>query len=239
MKEFMVIPDMLKQQGEKMFNIQQVIMPNIIGEIDDICYKLSRTSIGFNDCLVQLNDRLSEIKKEIKQLGNSAIDIAMQYKRIDCECAVVNSQSDRERNDDVPLADPTDATPSDDYMSPEEYVAKIDYEYDEDNIRVPITYEFLDKDYCMEMAKRIMEEHGDDGKCNDMSTRRIAKEIYAHALGYFFASDLQSFGIDSDLIQGIEESGEVADVGKGDGLEAWYNILWYWMDPFDVGPTYF
>ncbi len=59
-----------------------------------------------------------------------------------------------------------------------------------------------------------------------------------HALGYYFASDLESLGVDNDFIQGIQKSGEVTDIGKGDGLEAWYHILWYWMAPFDIIPTY-
>lgn len=239
MSEFMVASDALKKQGGKLLDMQKAIMPDIIKEIDNICRGLNRLSINLNDNLMDINSNLAKINREVKQLGNSAIEIAMLYEHTDSNYIEANSESDSDKNsDDNPIADPTDATPSDDYVSPADYVYTIEYEYSEDNIQVPISIEFLNKEYCMEMANRIMEEHGTDGECNNMSTRRIAKEIYAHALGYYFASDLEFLGVDNDFIQGIQESGETADVGKGDGLEAWYHILWYWMDPFDIIPTF-
>lgn len=239
MREFMVVPNTLKKQGQKLLDMQKNIIPNTITSIDNVCCGLNSVSIDLNNNLLCLNDMLSKIKEEIKQLGDSAIKIAMLYERTDSKYIIANSGSNDDKNsDNAPIADPSDATPSDDYTSPADYVATVEYEYSEDNIRVPISVEFLDKEYCLEMANRIIEEHGDNGKCNDMSARRIAKEIYAHALGYYFASDLEFLGVDNDFIQGLLEEGEVADVGKGDDLEAWYHIFWYWMDPFDIFPTY-
>lgn len=101
------------------------------------------------------------------------------------------------------------------------------YTYSEDNIKVPIDTQFLDKNACLEMAERIIAEHGENGKCNGMSKKRIAKELFAHAVGYYTAETLINLGIDLDFIQGISESGEDADIGLGDGLDVHYNLIWY------------
>lgn len=240
MNKFMVVPNTLKQQGEKILDIHQIIIPNVINEVKNIYHDLSLNSIDLDNHFRSINEKLTKANKEIKQLGDTIIEIAMLYEHTDSEITITNGElCKNEDNEDIPLACPTDATPSEDYVSPEDYVATIEYSYSEDNIRVPMCSEFLYKEYCMEMAKRIMNEHGDGKECNNMSTRRIAKEIYAHALGYYAASALQSFGFNSELIQGIIECGEIADVGKGDRLEIFYNVIWYWMEPFDIGPTYF
>lgn len=109
----------------------------------------------------------------------------------------------------------------------EDSIDNYDYTYSEDNIAVPIDKKFLDKDTCLEMAERIINEHGENGECNGMSKKRIAKELYAHAVGYYASETLQSLGIDGDFIQDISESAEVADIGLGDGLDVHYNLIWY------------
>ena len=80
------------------------------------------------------------------------------------------------------------------------------------------------------MAERIIAEYGENGTCNGMDKERIAKELYAHAIGYYAAESLENCGLDGDFIQGIKESGEVADIGLGDALDMHYNVIWYLSD---------
>lgn len=105
-------------------------------------------------------------------------------------------------------------------------VAQYEYSYSKDNITVPIDIRFLNKKTCLDMAERIIAEHGENGTCNGMDKKRIAKELYAHAIGYYSASTLEKLGIDGDFVQGVKESGEVADIGLGDDLDIQYNIVW-------------
>ena len=107
-----------------------------------------------------------------------------------------------------------------------DFVSQYEYTYSDSNIAVPIDVRFLDKTTCLDMAERIIAEYGEDGICNGMNKKRIAKELYAHAVGYYAAEDLERVGIDGDFVQGVKESGEVADIGLGDDLDIYYNILW-------------
>ena len=132
------------------------------------------------------------------------------------------------------IANPTDVTRADNVDKEQEFIDNYEYTYAEDNIQVPIDIKFLDKNSCLAMADRIIAEHGENGKCNGMSRKRIAKELYAHAIGYYTGSALEGAGLDSDFVEGLMTSGEVADIGIGDGLELHYNIIWYWMDPFKL-----
>ncbi len=135
------------------------------------------------------------------------------------------------------IANPTDATPEDGKSANEkrqEFVDNYEYTYSQDDIAVPIHIEFLDKNTCLAMAEKIIEEHGSDGQCNGMSKKRIAKELYAHAIGYFAGAALEGYGIDGDIVQDIMESGEVANIGLGDGLDLHYNLIWFFMDPLKL-----
>lgn len=67
------------------------------------------------------------------------------------------------------------------------------------NIQVPIDIKFLNKNSCLAMADRIIAEHGENGECNGMSRKRIAKELYAHAIGYYTGSALEGAGLDGSI----------------------------------------
>ncbi|MDO5127346.1 MAG: hypothetical protein Q4D54_06330 [Eubacteriales bacterium] len=233
MSDFYVNTSILKEKGHQIQNIGKVVL-SVIKDIESIKCELKSVSINVDGSLDSIVQNLRNREKELVVMGQVAEVSAKMYKN--AELTVGSSVGANE----IPVSEPTDATPGDeDTSSEDDFVNGCQYTYSDDNIQVPISIEFLDKENCMAMAERIMEEHGQDGKCNGMTVRRMAKEIYAHALGYYFATDLQSLGIDNDFLQGMAESGVVADLGLGDGLDVHYNILWYWMDPFDLGATYF
>ncbi|MBD5095542.1 MAG: hypothetical protein HDT40_00810 [Lachnospiraceae bacterium] len=183
--------------------------------------------------LLGLEYRFDNAVNDIIQLSNCLQKISDKYASVDEELVYFGNCI----KNAFEIANPTDATPEDGKSAEErrqEFVDNYDYTYYEDNIAVPINIEFLDKNTCLIMAERIIAEHGEDGMCNGMNKKRIAKELYAHAIGYYTGTALEGYGIDGDLVQSLMESGEVADIGLGDGLDTHYNLIWWFMDPFKL-----
>lgn len=152
---------------------------------------------------------LEQLKSKIKRMNNVLEQSINHYKKAEKEAWPWGDKESFQSEDNASEND-----------------SESDYTYSEDNIAVQIESKYLNKEECKKMAARIMKEHGEDGRCNGMTEKRIAKELYAHAVGYYAAETLIDLGIDFDFIQGISESGVVADIGTGDGLDLHYNLLW-------------
>lgn len=132
--------------------------------------------------------------------------------------------------------------------SMDDFIQNVDYQYNPDSIvnvvlQVPISPEFLNRKYCLAMAERMIAEHGEDGKVDGMSADRIAAEIFAHALGYYWGQGELSLNLPSnffitaylnELAEGCVTSGDVADINKDDEGAWLYQTLWYMnaLNPF-------
>lgn len=100
------------------------------------------------------------------------------------------------------------------------------YSYSKNNIRARVNASYLSRTVCIAFGTQVVMEHGKWGFCNGMSVLRIARELFAHAVGYYAASALKKAGVKSDFINDIRKCGQYADIGLGDGLEAAYLIVW-------------
>lgn len=250
MNEFMISTSVVKNKSMDLFRIQSIVN-EVSRKVDAANSDLRAVSIDVSSNLSAITAGLSKRGNELEKIGEATIRIAARYDSAentittfgfsgpDVGLGLAAGGGPGKAGGGRPHSSGGGSSSGETHSGMDSFIDNYEYTYSEDNIKVPISPEFLDKDYCMAMAQRIMDEHGEDGKCNGMSVRRMAKELYAHALGYYAGSALQEMGFDGDFIDGLLTSGVDADLGLGDGLEVHYNLLWYWMDPFDLGPTYF
>lgn len=196
-------------------------------QIDKIAKEIGSMGGAFATITGSLKDKCSELES-LRQKVNFANTILAQS--VSCYVKAETNIKENEITLKVKKSEgksKTSTKSNDKNADNEDSIENYDYTYSEDNIEVPIDKQFLDKDKCLEMAEHIINEHGENGECNGMSQERIAKELYAHAVGYYASEILQNIGIDGDIIQDISESAEVADIGLGDGLDVHYNLIWY------------
>lgn len=101
------------------------------------------------------------------------------------------------------------------------------YKYSKSNIAVPIKRMYASKIVCQSFGAHMVAKHGKRGFCNGMTALRIAQELYAHALAYFFTSALTALKIKPSIIREIKACAKTADIGLGDGLDGCYSLIWW------------
>ena len=100
------------------------------------------------------------------------------------------------------------------------------YTYSKKNIAVPMQKKYLSRTVCLAFADYVVRKNGNGFFVNGMGRIRVAKELFAHAVGYYAASVLKKAGLKAAVIDDIRSCGSVADIGLGDGLDIAYEIVW-------------
>lgn len=143
----------------------------------------------------------------------------------------------------------------DDEDKRDEFIDNFDYQYNAESsvvAHINVSPEFLNKDYCLALAKRMIEEHGVDGLIDGMDAERIAAEIYGHTIGYYMGYGMNTIllgklegcgiiGLDQigQLANSFEYSGVVADINANDPYAQEYLQMWNvpeWIMKGLVGP---
>lgn len=226
MAEFKVTTSKLKEETDEWESIKKLLEEER-DSLDSVKKSISISGSAGTEIKKAMelsSEQLQDTVTSLKKMKNVLKDVTDEYENTE-KRIIKTKKSYKARNDDS-KTDKEREKDKTDKETKKDGVYNYDYEYSDDDIKVPVNEDFLNKDTCMEMAKRIIEEQGQDGMCNGMDQLRIAKELYAHAVGYYSSESLINIGIDFDFIQSVSESGEVADIGLGDGLDVHYNIIW-------------
>lgn len=91
------------------------------------------------------------------------------------------------------------------------------------SVSLPMKRDYLDKDYCMEVGKSLV----NSGKVTGMTYMDIAIEIFAHAKAYYAADAVKALNLDG--INYLLEHADPIDIEDGGDTEARkyiYTVIW-------------
>lgn len=136
-----------------------------------------------------LAERTRKNGVSVRNMNDSLNRIVILYNLTEEKIAVGNIENSIIEPDVIVAADWRIQTPAGWVMSLFIDVDDYEYTYSPGGIfKVPIRPEYLNTDYCLAMANRIIRENGANGMINGMNAERVAAEIFCHALGYYICA---------------------------------------------------